>query len=116
MNTQNPGKFARGWLTLVGLVTALAGLYFIGGGGWLAWLGGSWYFIVAGILLLASGVALFRRKLAGVVLFAVTLVFTITWALMDVGLQFWPLFSRVFAPAAGGVLIAFSVPLLTANR
>ncbi len=116
MDKENPGKFARGWLAIVGLVTALAGLYFIGGGGWLAWLGGSWYFIVAGMLLLVSGVALFRRKLAGAVLFAITLIFTAVWALADVGLQFWPLFSRVFAPAAGGVIIAFSVPLLTANR
>ena len=116
MDKENPGKFARWWLATVGLVTALAGLYFIGGGGWLAWLGGSWYFIVAGILLLASGVALFRRKLAGAVLFAITLIFTAIWAYADVGLKFWPLFSRVFAPAAGGVIIAFSVPLLTANR
>lgn len=39
MYADKPGKTGRTWLMLVGIVTTLAGLYFIGGGGWLAWLG-----------------------------------------------------------------------------
>jgi quinate dehydrogenase (quinone) len=116
MTTDNPGKLGRLWVLLVGIVTTLAGIYFIGGGGWLAWLGGSWYFIIAGVLLLLSGILIVRRRLAGAAMFGLVLVFTTVWSLWDVGLQFWPLFSRVFAPAAGAVLIAFTVPLLTAER
>lgn len=116
MDVNKPGKLGRIWLMLVGIVTALAGLYFIGGGGWLVWLGGSGYFLIAGVLLLISGILLFRRHMAGALLFGVTLIFSIIWSLMDVGLQFWPLFSRLFAPAAGAVLIAFSVPLLSRHR
>lgn len=116
MTTDNPGKLGRLWVLLVGIVTTLAGIYFIGGGGWLAWLGGSWYFIIAGVLLLLSGVLTVRRRLAGAVMFGAVLIFTTVWSLWDVGLQFWPLFSRLFAPAAGAVLIAFTVPLLTSER
>ncbi|MGD8105220.1 membrane-bound PQQ-dependent dehydrogenase, glucose/quinate/shikimate family [Pantoea sp. FN0302] len=117
MNTGNPGKAGQRWLAIVGIISALAGIYFVVGGIWLAWLGGSWYFLLAGLMLLGSGVAIFRRKLAGAVLFALTLLFTAVWALWDVGLAFWPLFSRLFALSAGAVVIAFSVvPLLTDNR
>lgn len=116
MDRYKPGKFSRGWLAIIGIVTVLAALSFIGGGAWLVWLGGSWYFLTAGILLLASGVMIYRRRLGGALLFGVTLLYTAIWALQDVGLQFWPLFSRVFAPAAGAVIVAFSVPLMTGNR
>ena len=116
MDTGKPGKLARVWTGAAGIVTALAGLYFIAGGAWLAWLGGSGYFVIGGLLLLASGVLIFRRRLGGAILFGITLIFTIVWALWDVGLQFWPLFSRLFALAAGSVLIAFTVPLLTRDR
>ncbi|MEI2264908.1 membrane-bound PQQ-dependent dehydrogenase, glucose/quinate/shikimate family [Erwinia sp. CGal63] len=116
MDVRNPGKAGRLWLMLIGIVTGLAGIYFIGGGGWLAWLGGSWYFIIAGILLLVSGVLLTRQRLAGALFYGITLVFSLVWSLWEVGLQFWPLFSRLFAPAAGAVLIAFTVPLLTPHR
>lgn len=116
MVTDNPGKLGRLWVLLVGIVTTLAGIYFIGGGGWLAWLGGSWYFIIAGVLLLLSGILIVRSKLAGAVMFGAVLIFTTVWSLWDVGLNFWPLFSRLFAPAAGAVLITFTVPLLTSER
>lgn len=116
MYGDKPGKTGRIWLMLVGIVTTLAGLYFTGGGGWLAWLGGSWYFLIAGILLLCSGILLTRRRLAGALMYGITLIYSIIWSLWDVGLQFWPLFSRLFAPAAGAVLIAFTVPLLTSKR
>nr|WP_314419259.1 membrane-bound PQQ-dependent dehydrogenase, glucose/quinate/shikimate family [uncultured Erwinia sp.] len=113
MDVNNPGKLGKLWLKLVAVVTTLAGIYFLAGGAWLVGIGGSGYFLIAGILLLGSGLLMFRRRLAGAVLFGITLVYTAVWALWDVGLQFWPLFSRVFAPAAGAVLIAFTVPLLT---
>jgi len=111
-----PGRLGRAWLATVGIVVLLAGIYFVGGGAWLAWLGGSWYFLIAGVALVVSGVLIARRRLAGAVMLGVVVVLTAVWALWDVGLQFWPLLSRLFAFAVIGAAVAFSVPLLTKAR
>lgn len=113
-NTTN--RLSRMWLLIVGIAVLLAGIYMLIGGAWLAWLGGSWYFVLAGLLLSISGRSLLKRKLSGAVLFAIVLIVTLVWALIDVGLNFWPLFSRLFAPACGGVIIASTVPLLTHHK
>ncbi|HKS14153.1 MAG TPA: membrane-bound PQQ-dependent dehydrogenase, glucose/quinate/shikimate family [Pseudomonas sp.] len=111
-----PGRLGRAWLAIVGTVIFLAGIYFVGGGGWLAWLGGSWYFLIAGLALVAAGWLVARRRLLGVVLMLLVVVCTAIWALLDVGLQFWPLLSRLFAFAIIGAVLAFSVPLFTRAR
>ncbi|HKS13165.1 MAG TPA: membrane-bound PQQ-dependent dehydrogenase, glucose/quinate/shikimate family [Pseudomonas sp.] len=116
MNEVFPSRLARAWLATLGVIILLAGLYFIGGGGWLAWLGGSWYFLIAGLLLVTAGGLIARRRLLGVLLIAVTVLYTVVWALWDVGLQFWPLLSRVFAFAFIAAAVAFSVPLFTRAR
>ena len=113
-DTENTsGWLARGWLCLVGAVIVAAGLFFVVGGGYLAWLGGSLYFVVAGLVLIASGVQIMRARLSGAALFGVALLGTAIWAVWDAGLAFWPLVSRLFAMAVGGVVVALSVPLLT---
>lgn len=110
-----PAPATRAWLILLGLVIVAAGLFFIGGGGWLVWLGGSWYFLLAGLALVVSGVLIARRHGSGAGLFGLIFLATIGWSLWEVGLQFWPLVSRLFAMAVGGVVVALSVPLLTPN-
>lgn len=111
-----PSRLGRVWLATLGTIILLAGLYFIGGGGWLAWLGGSWYFLITGLLLVAAGGLIVRRRSLGLLLIAVAVVYTVAWALWDVGLQFWPLLSRVLAFAVIGAAVAFSVPLFTRSR
>ena len=115
--TTHPTSTAgRIWLAVLGLVILAAGLFFIGGGGWLISLGGSWYFLLAGIVLLFSGINILRRRAFGALLFGAALLATGLWSLWEVGLQFWPLVSRLFAMAIGGVVVALSVPLLTKAR
>ena len=64
-NKQPQSTAARVWLCILGAVLALAGLFFLVGGGKLITLGGSWYFALAGAALLASGVQFVRQRPAG---------------------------------------------------
>lgn len=52
-------------LIIFGIVLGLVGLVLGAGGVYLATLGGSWYYIVAGLAFVASGVLYARGKLAG---------------------------------------------------
>lgn len=79
----------------------------LGGGGiWLAWLGGSWFYIVLGIALIASAGLLFARRPAGLALYAVTLLGTLAWSVWEVGLDWWALSAR------GSLLIVIALVLL----
>lgn len=108
------GLLAKSWLWLVGIVILAAGLFFTVGGARLAALGGSLYFVLAGLALLASGVLIIRRRPAGALLFGATFAVTVLWALWEVGLTFWPLVSRLLAMGVGATVVALSYPLLRA--
>ncbi|TCM20770.1 quinate dehydrogenase (quinone) [Novosphingobium sp. PhB165] len=106
------GFLAKVWLWLLGTIILLAGLFFTLGGAKLASLGGSLYFVVAGIALLVSGFLIFRRRPAGALLFGATFLLTICWAVWEVGFAFWPLISRLLAMGIGATVVALSYPLL----
>ena len=59
----------RGWLLLLGAVILAAGLFFAIGGGKLVSLGGSPYFLIAGIALVLAGGLIALRKASGGLLF-----------------------------------------------
>ena len=102
----------RGWLLLLGAVILAAGLFFAIGGGKLVSLGGSPYFLIAGIALVLAGGLIALRKTSGGLLFGATFLFTIFWALWEVGFSFWPLISRLLAMGVGATVVALSYPLL----
>ena len=56
---------ARIWLWILALVLLAAGLFFVIGGAKLITLSGSWYFVVAGVALLASAVQIARGRVSG---------------------------------------------------
>jgi quinoprotein glucose dehydrogenase len=96
----------RGIVLLVtGIVVALIGLALLGLGVWLAVLGGSWYYWIAGLALLASGILLAMGRSAGAWLYALILAGTTIWALAEVGLDGWALIPRLVAPAVLGIWI-----------
>jgi quinoprotein glucose dehydrogenase len=64
------------------------------GGAWLATLGGSPFYGVAGIGILVSGMMLFARHHAALWVYAAVLIGTLLWALYEVGFDFWPLAAR----------------------
>lgn len=110
--TNGTKYWTRAWLRLLGAVIIAAGLFFTIGGGKLLSLGGSPYFLIAGLPLVLSGLLIFRRNPSGALLFGLVFLLTIPWALWDVGFSFWPLTSRLLAMAVGATVVAFSFPLL----
>jgi quinate dehydrogenase (quinone) len=95
------------------------GLLIAGGGGYLASLGGSLYYLIAGILLIAAAVQFFRAETSGIWIFSVVLVGTIVWAISEAGLDFWPLVARlsgIVVLAVPAFLIASFFPALHKQR
>ncbi len=90
---------------LSALVFLLGAALFIGGV-WLAVLGGSWFYILLGAALTASGVLLFMRRPAGLALYGLTLLVTLAWAVWEVGFDWWALSAR------GSLLIVLGILLL----
>lgn len=96
-------------LALIGLVLAIGGV-------WLLSLGGSFYYLLAGLGLIASGVLLFRLSLIGAWIYIGVFVLTVLWALWEVGLNGWALVPRVIAPAVLLALVIAALPVLDTRR
>ncbi|WOA32735.1 membrane-bound PQQ-dependent dehydrogenase, glucose/quinate/shikimate family [Alloalcanivorax xenomutans] len=101
---------------LVGLLMIVAGIGLLGGGIYLILLGGSWYFSLAGIGLVISGGLVMARHVLGFWLYAVVFMGTALWAWWEVGLDFWPQVSRLFAPAVLLFLLALLAPALRRGK
>jgi glucose dehydrogenase len=99
-------------LKIFALIVALFGLALAAGGLWLITLGGSWYYLLAGAGMLASGVLLFLQRLSGVWLYWLVFIGTVVWALWEVGLDPWALLPRVLALAVIALLSLAFVPSL----
>jgi len=100
----------------LGVIFALIGLVLAGGGAWLLALGGSPYYLLAGLGLLASGFFLFRRDLTGVWIYVAVWVATLIWAFWEVGLNGWALLPRLFAPSVLLVLALLAIWPLRPQR
>jgi quinoprotein glucose dehydrogenase len=73
----------------------LLGAVLTTGGVWLAVLGGSLYYAVAGAAIVISAVLLWRGRAAGAWLYLVMLLGTVGWSLWEVGLDGWQLLPRL---------------------
>src|SRR5690606_35159896 len=89
----------------LGGLLGLIGLALTVGGAWLAVLGGSLYYLIAGLALLASGVFIARRSMAGVLFYVALFICTIAWAFWEVGGDAWALVPRLFGPAVLFLLV-----------
>lgn len=101
------------WARIMGAVLIAIGALLLIGGGWLLWLGGSAYYLLAGLACVVSGVLIWQGRRGGVWLYAVFLLATSLWAIAEVGLQFWQLLPRIAGPAVIGALL---VPLGRGKR
>jgi quinoprotein glucose dehydrogenase len=61
----------------------------------LAGLGGSLYYVIAGLLIAASGVLVFLQRREGLYLYALVFVGTVVWGLAEVGFDGWALMPRL---------------------
>jgi len=82
------------FLSLLSVLLALAGLWFVGGGAWLMALGGSVYYVPAGLVLLAVAVLMWRQSAGALWLYALFFLATLMWSLWESGLAWWPLAAR----------------------
>lgn len=73
------------------------------GGVQLAFLGGSFYYLVAGIVLVASGRRLWEGNPIGSLIYGGLLAATVAWALLESGTNLWALAPRVLPFAAIGI-------------
>lgn len=101
---------------VIGVILAVFGLGVLLGGGKLASLGGSWYYLLAGALMIASGVQLARRKIAATWLALALLVITLVWSLWEVGFDFWQLVPRLMTFIVIALVLTLMVPLLEGDR
>lgn len=105
-------------LKIFGVLLMAIGLPLVIGGAYLLSLGGSWYYLAAGLGLAASGLYFFRGLMTGVWIYLAVLSLTVIWALAEVGLRFWPLAPRLVAPLFLAGLALLLTPLIapTARR
>lgn len=101
------------WATIIlGVVFLLVGAVLVAGGVWLMTLGGSWYYLIAGLGLVVVGVLLMTQRMAALWLYLLIYLGTWIWAVWEVGWEGWPLVPRVVAPTVLLVLVLFTIPVL----
>jgi len=98
---------------IVGLVIALIAIVLIIGGIWLVALGGSAYYLLAGIAMFASGLLLMRGQRIGGWLYCAVVFVTLIWALWEVGGNGWALVPRIVAPVVLLIAVLFAMAALS---
>jgi quinoprotein glucose dehydrogenase len=86
-------------------IRRLCGLYLLIGGVWLVAIGGSWYYPIAGLVMLGVTVLLWRRKQSALWLMPHSLA-TMIWGVWEVGFDFWALTPR------SDILVFFGIWLI----
>lgn len=112
MESKTSSRVAGAIFSLLGIIIAVTGAWLLAGGVKLIGLDGSYYYALAGLVTLLSGIAVAFRRLSGVAVYALFFVFTAIWSLWEAGLTFWPLFARLGLFAFIGMLLALLVPLI----
>ena len=115
MSTDGASSPSRLLPSLLGILLLLMGLAMLAGGIKLSMLGGSLYYLLAGIGLTVSGVLLLAGRSAALLVYGVVLFASSVWALWEVGLDWWQLVPRLSLFFALGVVLLlpwFRRPLL----
>ena len=99
----------------IGLAVAIIGLLLVIGGVWLAVLGGSSYYLMTGIAMLAAGLLLMRGQLLGGWIYIAIFFLTLVWALWEAGANGWALVPRVIAPLVLLIAVLMAMAALSAR-
>ena len=117
MTTLDRSPAHNSWYVIaLGATLALTGLIVAGGGAYLAILGGSFYYVIAGAVLLIAGVQIARGRLSGAWAFTAFALGTAIWSVWEVGFQFWPLVPRVAPMLVMALVLLLILPKLTGGR
>lgn len=90
---------------LLGILLVVLGLALLAGGIRLLGLGGSWYYLLAGVGIALSGVLLLLGRRVALGLYGLVLLASTLWALWEVGLDWWQLVPRLALWFVLGVLL-----------
>ncbi|MEG1328343.1 MAG: membrane-bound PQQ-dependent dehydrogenase, glucose/quinate/shikimate family, partial [Janthinobacterium sp.] len=99
-------------MTVFGIFLGFSGLALAAGGIELITLGGSWYYLLAGLGLLLAGVLYLRRKPLASSIVAVLVIATLVWAVWEIGFAFWPMVPRLAPFIVIGLVAALLHPWL----
>lgn len=123
LSAANPRPHGFAWvcLVLLAMVSLLLGLAMAVLGSWLVYLGGSFYYLLAGVsIALAAGSILTGRVATGVALFALVVAATLAWALAEIQAKGWmPAWGFDLAGRVGvlfGLLVLMAIALALLRR
>ena len=105
-----------GLLMIYAVIMVILGLPLLVGGAYLVYLGGSVYYLLAGIGLIVAGVLLFRGRMAGLWIYALTFVVTIVWGVVEVGFNGWALIPWTVGPIILMIITLLFLPVLGRDR
>lgn len=94
-------------IVITSILFIIIGLALGGGGFWLVTLGGSLFYLFAGLMFLITAGLLLMRKAVALWVYAVLVVAALAWAVWEVGFDWWQLGPR------GGMIILLGLWLLT---
>ncbi|MBY4628697.1 glucose/quinate/shikimate family membrane-bound PQQ-dependent dehydrogenase [Rhizobium croatiense] len=94
-------------IVITSILFIIIGLALGGGGLWLVTLGGSVFYLFAGLMFLITAGLLLMRKALALWVYAVLVIAALAWAVWEVGFDWWQLGPR------GGLIILLGLWLLT---
>lgn len=82
---------------LYALLLAVIALALMVGGAWLVTLGGSFYYVIAGLALASVAVLLWRQRREALLVYGGIIAVTLIWSLWEAGIDGWALTPRIAA-------------------
>src|SRR5690242_5116387 len=101
---------------ILAVILFLIGITLTIGGAWLAILGGSIYYLIAGLVMLASAWFLFRGRPLGVWIYVGLFVLSAIWGFAEARGNAWAMVPWLIAPLLILILALLVLPGLTADR
>ena len=109
-------QFFRWSYLVLSILLAVAALPLAIGGIQLVMLGGSWYYLLTGLALIAVAVLIALRDVRSVWLFAGIFLCTVLWSLWESDGAFWPLVPRLAPFLVMGIIMALIYAGLSPKR
>ena len=107
----------RKWTaTILALVMALIGIVLAVGGAYLVFLGGSPYYVISGLAMLASAWFLFRGQLLGGWIYIGLFILTAVWGFAESRGNAWAMIPWLIAPLVLLIFVLLVMPTLTLAR
>jgi quinoprotein glucose dehydrogenase len=104
-----------GWAAaILAIIMAIIGIVLLAGGVWLALLGGSIFYLIAGVALLASAWFLFRGQLLGGWIYIALFILSAIWGFAESRGNPWAMVPWLIAPLVILILVLLVMPTLSA--